>query len=57
MAEVLRYVSYTREDLVARMRRAAERALRSGHISLEDSRYILRFYEDGLAGYTYLERE
>jgi arginine decarboxylase len=57
VTEVLRYVSYTREDLMARMRRATEMALRAGRISLDESRYLLRFYEDGLSGYTYLERE
>ncbi len=57
VTEVLRYVSYQRDDLVERLRRSAEAALRSGKITLDESRYILRAYEEGLAGYTYLERE
>jgi len=57
VTEVLRYVSYTREGLIERMRRSAETALRSGKITLDDSRALLRAYEEGLAGYTYLERE
>jgi arginine decarboxylase len=57
VTEVLRYVSWKREDLVARYRRAAEAALRAGRISLEDSARLLRAYEEGLSGYTYLERE
>jgi len=57
VAEVLRYVSYTKEALVARLRRSAELALRAGRMTLEESRHLLRAYEDGLAGYTYLERE
>lgn len=57
VTEVLRYVSFSRDDLMARMRRAAETALRAGRLSLEESRYLLRFYEDGLSGYTYLERD
>jgi arginine decarboxylase len=57
VTEVLRYVSYQREDLVDRLRRTAESALRSGKITLDESRHLLRAYEEGLAGYTYLERE
>ncbi len=56
VTEVLKYVSYSREDLVARLRRSAEQSLRAGKISLEQSRAILRAFEEGLAGYTYLER-
>jgi arginine decarboxylase len=55
VAEVLHYVMYSREDLVARMRRSAEVALRAGRITLEESRHLLRAYEEGLSGYTYLE--
>jgi len=55
--EVLNYVSFSRDDLVARVRKFAEVALRAGRISLDESRMLLRAYEDGLAGYTYLERE
>ena len=57
VTEVLNYVSYSKEDLVAKLRRATEVALRSGKINLEESRYILRAYEQGLSGYTYLERD
>jgi len=55
--EVLTYVSYTKDDLVARVRRSVEAALRAGKISLADSRNLLRAYEEGLSGYTYLEAE
>ncbi|HXX32739.1 MAG TPA: biosynthetic arginine decarboxylase, partial [Myxococcaceae bacterium] len=57
VTEVLNYVSFSRDDLVARVRRFAEVALRAGRISLDESRMLLRAYEDGLSGYTYLERE
>jgi len=57
VAEVLKYVCYKKDDLVARVRRATEAALRSGKITLEESRRMLRAYEEGLAGYTYLERD
>jgi arginine decarboxylase len=56
VTDVLKYVSYAREDLVARVRRFAEQAVRSSGMSLEETRSLLRMYEEGLAGYTYLER-
>ncbi|MFW6369302.1 MAG: biosynthetic arginine decarboxylase [Myxococcota bacterium] len=57
VTDVLHYTGHNRADLVARLRHLCENSLRVGRISLEDSREILRFYEAGLAGYTYLERE
>jgi arginine decarboxylase len=56
VTDVLKYVSYAREDLVARVRRFAEQAVRANGMSLEETRSLLRMYEEGLAGYTYLER-
>jgi arginine decarboxylase len=53
--EVLHYVQYSAEELAAQMRKDVERAVRSGKISLEESRQLLKFYESGLEGYTYLE--
>ncbi len=57
VTEVLEYVSYQKENLVARLRRSTEVALREGRMTLEESRHLLRWYEEGLAGYTYLERD
>ena len=57
VTDVLKYVSYNKEELVARLRRSLEVALRAKRMSLEETRHLLRIYEDGLAGYTYLERE
>jgi len=57
VTEVLNYVSYQRDDLIAKMRRLTEAALRDGRITLDESRKLLQIYEAGLAGYTYLERE
>jgi arginine decarboxylase len=53
--EVLNYVQYSAEELTARMRKDVERAVRTSKISLEESRQLLKFYESGLEGYTYLE--
>ena len=57
VTEVLNYVAYNKDDLVAKLRRLTENSLRQGRISLDESRQILRMYEAGLDGYTYLERE
>ncbi|MFH0901332.1 MAG: biosynthetic arginine decarboxylase [Pseudomonadota bacterium] len=55
VTDVLKYVSYSKDDLLARVRRAAESALRAKHMTLEESRQLLKMYGEGLAGYTYLE--
>ncbi len=55
--EVLEYVDYQREDLVARVRRLSERAIRKSRLTREEARHLMRMYEAGLAGYTYLERD
>ena len=52
--EATGYVQYTRKDLVHRMRRATEKAIRKGQIERKDAASILAFYRDGLDGYTYL---
>jgi len=57
VTDVLKYVSYSKEDLVDRVRRSAENSLRSKRITLEQSKQLLKMYEEGLAGYTYLERD
>jgi arginine decarboxylase len=57
VTEVLNYVAFNKDDLIAKMRMKAELALRGGTITLDESRKILQVYEQGLAGYTYLERE
>ena len=51
--EVLHYVQFSTEDLVARLRGNIERALRDGRINFRESAQILRSYEQGLQGYTY----
>lgn len=53
--EVLSYVQYDVEDLVRDLRRDCERAVRAGRIAIPEARKLLRFYEAGLSGYTYLE--
>ncbi len=57
VTDVLRYVRYSRDHLVAKVRQAAEAALRAKRMTIEESRHLLRRYEDGLSGYTYLEHD
>ncbi len=53
--EVLGYVQYSGADLLNRLRREAERAVKRGRLTLEESTRLLRFYRSGLQRYTYLE--
>jgi arginine decarboxylase len=53
--EVLQYVQYNADELLAKMRKDVERAVRNGHITVQESARLLRFYESGMEGYTYLE--
>ncbi len=53
--EVLQYVQFSADDLMRSMRKTVEKALREQKLSLDESRVLLKFYESGLEGYTYLE--
>jgi arginine decarboxylase len=53
--EVLDYVEFDSEVLLGKLRTDVETAVRSGKIDYEGAGQLLRFYEDGLHGYTYLE--
>ncbi len=55
--EVLRYVGFQRGELVASVRRSAERAIQQQRMTRQEARKLLSAYESGLAGYTYLEKE
>jgi arginine decarboxylase len=55
VTEVLHYVQYSAEKLTDRVRKDVERAVRSGKLTVAESRAFLGFYEHGLSGYTYLE--
>lgn len=54
VAEVLSYVQYSKQDLIARVRRATEVALRDGRLTSAESGRLMRRYEEALQGYTYL---
>src|SRR5512140_3592059 len=51
--EVLNYVQFNSDSLVSKLRRDVETALREGRLRYEESGQLLRFYEEGLHGYTY----
>jgi arginine decarboxylase len=53
--EVLSYVQYDTEALKKDIRKDIERATKAGHMTLDEGRGLMRFYEQGLEGYTYLE--
>jgi arginine decarboxylase len=53
--EVLRYVQYDIDDMKRAMRLDIEAACRQGRLTLAEGKSLLKFYDDGLEGYTYLE--
>jgi arginine decarboxylase len=57
VAEVLTYVQYSREDLIARVRRATEDAVREKRLTPAESGRLMRRYQEGLDGHTYLTSE
>ena len=55
VSEVLSYVQYEKSEMLRRLRDATEEAVRTGKLGMEESRLLRRHFEEGLAGYTYLE--
>ncbi len=55
VTDVLKYVQFTKADLVRLVRRATERALKEGRMSMEEAAKMINAYQTGLEGYTYLE--
>jgi arginine decarboxylase len=53
--EVLDYVQFKADSLITGLRRDVELAVREGRLKYEEAGHLLRYYEDGLHGYTYLE--
>jgi arginine decarboxylase len=53
--EVLSYVQYDVPDLKKAMRLDVEAACRQGRLTLAEGKSLLKYYDDGLEGYTYLE--
>ena len=55
VTEVLSYVQYNRPELIESIRRASEESILRGTITKNEARLLMRHYEEGLSGYTYLE--
>ncbi|WP_437202845.1 biosynthetic arginine decarboxylase [Planctomicrobium sp. SH664] len=53
--EVLDYVQYRVRDLIDKLQMHVEHAVRQGRIGNEEAGHFLKFYEESLNGYTYLE--
>jgi arginine decarboxylase len=53
--EVLDYVEFDAETLLGKLRTDVESAVHAGRMDYEGAGQLLRFYEEGLNGYTYLE--
>ena len=55
VGEVLSYVQYNLEKLTNRIRRTAEKSIVRGQMTKTEARTLIRYYQQGLSGYTYLE--
>jgi arginine decarboxylase len=55
VAETLSYMHIDHRDLRRAMRHDTEAAVRRGLLTVPEARSLMRFYEQGLDGYTYLE--
>lgn len=53
--EALEYVEFDVNSLVRKLRTDVELAVRESRIDYQEAGRMLRFYEEGLGGYTYLE--
>jgi arginine decarboxylase len=54
--KVLNYVQYNSQTLLDEFRKDVELAVREQRVGYEEAGRLLKFYEDGLNGYTYLEQ-
>ena len=55
--EILNYIQYNRTELIQKMRRSIEMSIEKEQISKSDAHLLMRNYEDGLSGYSYLEHQ
>lgn len=55
VTDVLGYVEYERPALIRCIRNAIEESLSAKSLTLEESKLLMKYYEVGLSGYTYLE--
>ncbi len=55
VTEVLSYVQYRRANMIESVRQATEESINRGSISKQEAKLLIKHYEEGLDGYTYLE--
>ncbi len=55
VTEVLSYVQYGRAEMVDRVRQYTEESIIKGNITKLEAKSLIKHYEEGLSGYTYLE--
>jgi arginine decarboxylase len=55
VSEVLSYLDFNRFEMVERLRLAAEQSIVKGSLSHSEAKMLMKHYEEGLSGYTYLE--
>ncbi len=55
VTEVLTYVQYGRAEMVDSVRQFTEESIAAGSISKQEAKLLIKHYEEGLSGYTYLE--
>jgi arginine decarboxylase len=55
VTEVLSYVQYRHYNMVDSIRQAAEESIQKGTITKQEAKLLIKHYEEGLSGYTYLE--
>lgn len=55
VTEVLSYVQYRRSNMVESVRNATEQGILKGNITKQEAKLLIKHYEEGLSGYTYLE--
>lgn len=53
--DALGYVQYDRKSLMQRMRDACEAGIRSGKVTMEQTRRLVQAYQAAIDGYTYLQ--
>ncbi len=55
VTEVLTYVQYGRAEMVDNVRQYTEESINAGKITKQEAKALIKHYEEGLSGYTYLE--
>lgn len=55
VSDVLGYVEYQKSELLENIRRASEAGILRSSLTKQEARVLMKYYEAGLSGYTYLE--